>query len=229
MWLQKRNYEFTPLEGEKLKVKQISQSKLIINEIPTEIPLKELFKGPVSEKPDSIRGYSILELLNEEGKIDIDGNIYELRFINEDVKFKLLKFKDVFSMGVRELTDKDAIKLKDMFTEALKKSPEEKAPTPALEVKVEQPLPLEPSQKEEGPTLFQSEAYEKEKAEMLADGYKEYNTSPVSNLKALSNGDITEVIVLEKDSYSVLDDQEVNLNEENMTFELVNEKVVDAN
>lgn len=216
MRLQQKIYGFSNKGDFKLLT-----SKLIVNGNETDNLLSSLFEGIKKERNNSIRGYSILEFLNEKGEIQINDKVYQLSFKSGDEVFSLSSITDPVDFI---LNDKEISESQEKSYETLIESS-----APVQEPK--QPKESETEETQAGAEetiIHENEDYNNEVKSLSEDGYKELNTNPKSNYRLLvrkeQEGDSDEqkeknIILVEitEDDYNLLDVTEfkIEISEDN--------------
>lgn len=222
MRLQHLVYGFLLQSGDEPKSKLLT-STLIVNGNNSKVTLSELFFGNFKERDNTIKGYSILEFLDENGNIQINDKIYNLSFQSDEEIFLL---KSVVLPSI-QLSDKE---LSDEEVKTIENKIEGSAPSE---------IPMQPQEEktdenleEAAPTIFENEEYEEEKEDLIPEGYVEFNTEPKSNFRLLVKQRDDKkfkayLIELLEDDYQILELDEykidLNLKQKQFTWEKISQ------
>lgn len=228
MRLQHKNFTFTLIDGDKTMSRILTSNVVIDNKI-TNLLISQLFHGVRKEAKNTVRGYSILEFVDNDGNIDINDKIYNIQFTGDKDNFILKSITDPvnYQLNDKNLTDDESSEYETLITNALTSVQVQEQP---LESKTDEEV--QPA----GVALFTNEDYNVEKTENPE--FVEYNTSPVSNMKLLVNenalpedveNDVEEKLVLieieSPESFAILIRNEYNIelnqNDKTFTFEKI--------
>lgn len=227
MRLQQKVYGFSLQSGDNPKSKLLT-SKLAVNEKLSEILVSDLFIGIKKEKNGTIKGYSILEFVDENGNIKVNDKIYNLSFAGNEETFVL---KSVADPRDYTLEDKN---VSDSDLKSLEEKIESSAPVSEPTQPKEPITQLETVEAVVEDSVYTNEEYEQEKNDLSEEGFVEYNTEPRSNNRALiktSESGKQKIVLIEitKDDYNILnmDEHEFELNNKNKTI-TINKLVTDG-
>lgn len=218
MRLQNKVYEFTLPGGDK-PISRLLTSNLVVNGKQSDMILSELFYGIKKEKNNTIKGYSILEFLDEKGNIQVNDKIYNLSFLGSEETFILKSATEPkdYTLNDKEMTEEETKQIENK----IEASAPSEVPTQPLEVKTEEEIPQVGAET----SLFENEEYEQEKSDLKEEGFTEYLTEPKSNIKALVNqeeGKREKIVLIEihENDYEILDldEYEIELDNKNKTF-----------
>lgn len=200
MRLQQQVYGFNLQSGDN-PVSKILTSKLVVNGKISEILVSELFYGIKKEKNNTIKGYSILQFLDEKGNIQINDKVFKLSFSSDNEDFILSSLTEPSDYTLQD---------KEMSEEEIK----------VLETKIESSAPVQqPEQPQEIETqeteavaedsIYENEDYEAEKNDLKEEGFEEYNTETKSNFRCLvrqESGKKDKILFIEisEDDYDIL-------------------------
>lgn len=189
MRLQHKNFQFLrTIDGER-PVSKILTSKVFVNNIETDILVSQLFFGVKKESNNFVKGYSILEFVNDANEIQINDKIYKLSFIgandNESIMLKSIADPTGFVLTDKNLPDSEFASIESRIENV----------APALNVTSnEQPRESDNQTKSSSDNigvgaivLYTNTDYENERDDLRDDGFVEYNTDPISNSKLLVN------------------------------------------
>lgn len=247
MRLQDRIFEFTSLGDEKLNVGNLLDSKLVVNGNETNSTLGSLFKGSVKVKSSSrLKGFSILESVNEKNEIEIDGKVYNINFLAKEgtqeepklISFKLKGYINAQIMRNDKVLSPDEIANfgKLIIGNTTQEKPKDAAPKESASTKAETKVEAEVEEvvkeeiKEEPKIkLFSPDNYNEDKIELLNEGWSEYNPEKPSNQRILTRSEDTILIELLEDDYSVikgkdLDKYDIELDESTKLFKIEKSK-----
>lgn len=221
MRLQQKQFTFNLVDGNKT-MSDILRSNVVINNKLSNVLVSQLFYDNVKQKNNTLKGYSILEFVDEQGNISVNEKIYNITFTGDKDNFILKSVTEPTGvvMNDKELKENESKVFEELLTNSTTVD--------------EQEQPLEQKTDDEVipavVTLFKNEDYESEKESN--ENFIEYNTEPVSNLKLLVNEselpetqeDVEEKLVLieieSEQSFSILirEEYKIELNQENKTF-----------
>lgn len=225
MRLQNKVFEFKKEDGSNPDSKMLT-SNIFVNKNKSNFLLSDLFYGIKKEKDNTIKGYSILEFIDEKGNIEVNNKIYSISFGSEIESFILKSCKDPkdFVLNDKEL-DEDQVKA---ISEKIESSAPSEVPTQPLENKTD-----ENQAGVEDSILFEeTEEYKDDKEYLLSEGFLEYSTNEKSNYRLFiktinENGSDTKKVLMEviEDEHEVLelDEYKLSLDEKNKTFSIYSE------
>jgi len=229
MWLQDQIFEFSSLDDAKLDIKEIVKSNLVIDDKVTDVTLEKLFKGAIKIKSDTrVKGFSILEFVNEKSEIEINKNIYIVSFINNGVAFKLNGYvKSQMQRNDKELSIQEIADFGKLISGSTPTETAQVAATVDSTSSEAKTTDANPDVKAEDGAgvkkLFLPVNYEEDKKELVEDGYTEYKPEVDSNYRFLTKGKKSLLIELYKDDYVVLeniDDFDIELEDKTHKFKI---------
>lgn len=225
MRLQDQIFEFGSLDEKKLKLKEITKSNLVKNDTITKTTLGELFKSEIRFKSDTrIKGFSILQFVNEKGEIEIDKSIYKVSFIKDGIPFKINScVNSQMQRSDRKLTDKEVLHFGKLISESTSiDEVKVAAAAKSTSAKAEDSASSTEEQAKAGAEvkLFTPENYNEDRDELVSDGYNEYETETKSNYRILIKEDEVKLVELKKDDYKVLDTEkfDIEIDDKNKSF-----------
>lgn len=219
MWLHDKIFEFTSLDGEKLKVLNLSESNLIVSKKLSDKKISDLFKGRIIEKSNRLKGFSLLQEVNEKGEIDIDGTIYTLEFKNGDQVFKYKGCKKrQLPRSKKKLSNEEITAFGKIIIDTTTKEEVVEAASTTESASAEA-TPKKKVEEAEAEVVV-NKKYEKEKKEFIDDGYTEYLTKEKSNYRILSKKDDVILAELTDNDYETpdIDDFDIEIDDETKTF-----------
>lgn len=189
MRLQHKNFQFLrTIDGER-PVSKILTSKVFVNNIETDILVSQLFFGVKKESNNFVKGYSILEFVNDANEIQINDKIYKLSFVgahdNESIMLKSIADPTGFVLVDKNLPDSEFASIESRIENV----------APALNDAInEQPRESDNQTKSSSDNigagaivLYTNADYENERDDLRDEGFVEYQTDPKSNSRLLVN------------------------------------------
>lgn len=179
MRLQNKNFTFNVESGDR-PFSRLLTSNLVIDGKLTDILLSDLFYGTRKENKNTIKGFSILELVKD-NKIQINERIYELSFTGDKDNFVLQSINEPndFTYNDKTMSESESSAIEKRIIES----------APAIQQQEQPPVEetsnteLTTHTDETGANLFKNSDYNKEREMNLE--FTEYNTIPISNMKLL--------------------------------------------
>lgn len=206
-----------------IKGMKLLESNIVINDKKLDKKLESLFKGEPKQKGNnSIKGFSILEFVNEKNEIEIDSIVYSISFLNTDVSFTLNKVKPCqIQRSPKKLSDEELTNLGKLITEI----------TPNKDSQVVAAAKVNPSSsdglpKDEVGVVFNPDNYNEDKNELIAEGYKEYVNKEKGNYSILCKGEKVILVELNKDDYDVLNEEDFDIELDDKTHTFTINKIV---
>lgn len=180
MRLQHKVFTFLLPSGDK-PISRLLTSKVKVNNIESDILMSDLFHSIKKESGNTITGFSVLELLNDNNEIKINDKIYTLAFVNDNEEFNLSKVTDPknFVRNDIETTEDEDKEIENRIIDSV----------PVIEEASQQPDAATSEEQSSAGTqsipVFENEDYNSEKEDQEKEGYVEYNTNPKSNMRLL--------------------------------------------
>lgn len=209
IWLEQKVYQLATVDGTRLKLNSKPEIFLVLNGVNTGVPIENLFtnqKATFDNEDNTYKGYSILSLIGHTPEAliigDDEGDI-KITFIESSTQKTLVvsKIKNpFFQFNDEQITGEQLESAINDIKNLLRPARVEPTITEEGSTSGEPTSVVEeseqPEQKEED--IINGE-YEKDKVDLLGEGYKEYS---FKNFRFLKNGDKKPILVqLEKEDY----------------------------
>lgn len=230
MILQQRVFEFNTETGDKPTGKLLT-SRVIVNSIPTEIFVSDLFHGFGRENNNTVKGYSILEFLDENSNMEINDKIYNITMITplgEPITITTIRDPKDYILNDKTLTDDQEKNFESKIESSVPQDKSELSEIPMQQEQKTQNADATADENEVSADLpgsaevvfEENQDYIDEKAELKQEGFNEYLTDPLSNYRALVGHDQLILIEIKENDYDVLntDAYEIEADHDAKTF-----------
>lgn len=185
MRLKQQVFELRTLGGKEIPSNTVRDLKLVVNGVRTDTPLTELFVD-YNLQDSNIKGWSLLQFINKEGNLKVNEELVSVKLYSDKSEEEIVvtKVRDPFPVQYPEkeldsaAIDDYVAKLNSPSTGDLEEEPEAKSES---QPRSEEAAPSSEEEAEDSLVKL-NDNYNREKAHLIKDGYREYTDKNYSFL-----------------------------------------------